>query len=81
MRTTAYSPTRLQARAGQTSFFVSNGDLFWHTFTVDRLHLDVGVPIGGGRHVRLTAPPGRYEFYCRVPGHRAAGMHGILTVT
>ena len=24
--------------------------------------------------------PGTYEFYCPVPGHRAAGMQGTLTV-
>jgi plastocyanin len=81
MRTTAYSKDVLRVRAGRAALFVSNGDLFWHTFTVDRLHLDVGVPVGGDRHVRITAPPGRYDFYCRVPGHRQAGMKGVLLVS
>jgi uncharacterized cupredoxin-like copper-binding protein len=45
------------------------------------MHVNVDVPIGANRRVAFNAPPGRYEFYCRVPGHRAAGMKGILTIT
>jgi molybdopterin/thiamine biosynthesis adenylyltransferase/uncharacterized cupredoxin-like copper-binding protein len=30
--------------------------------------------------LRLQLRPGKYEYYCDIPGHRAAGEHGILTV-
>jgi uncharacterized cupredoxin-like copper-binding protein len=30
--------------------------------------------------VTLTLKPGKYEFYCPVTGHKAAGMKGTLTV-
>jgi plastocyanin len=80
-RTTAFSRENLQARPGRVGVFVANHDLFWHTFTIDRLHVDVGVPVGGARHTRFTAPPGTYEYYCRVPGHRQAGMKGTLIVS
>ena len=81
MRNTAFQQKTLSAQGGSLSVAVSNHDLFWHTFTIDALHVNVDVPIGANRRVTFNAPPGRYEFYCRVPGHRAAGMHGILTVS
>ena len=81
MRNTAFQQKTLSAQGGSLSVAVSNHDLFWHTFTIDALHVNVDVPIGANRRATFNAPPGRYEFYCRVPGHRAAGMHGILTVS
>jgi plastocyanin len=80
MRNTAFLQTALQGQGGSITVAVSNHDLFWHTFTIDALHVNADVPIGANRRVTFDASPGRYEFYCRVPGHRAAGMHGILTV-
>src|ERR671931_560925 len=29
----------------------------------------------------VTLKPGKYEFYCPVPSHKAAGMKGTLTVS
>jgi plastocyanin len=81
MRNTAFLQKDLRASTGPITVAVSNHDLFWHTFTIDALHVNVDVPIGADRRVTFSAPPGRYEFYCRVPGHRAAGMKGFLTVT
>ena len=80
MRNTAFEQTSLRATAGPVGVAVSNHDLFWHTFTIDSLHVNVDVPTGGLRRVSFTAAPGTYEFYCRVPGHRAAGMKGTLIV-
>jgi plastocyanin len=80
MRNTAFLQTTLNAQGGSISVAVSNDDLFWHTFTIDALHVNVDVPIGANRRVTFNAPPGRYEFYCRVPGHKAAGMKGTLIV-
>ena len=42
--------------------------------------MNVDIPVGGVRRVALTLPPGSYRFYCRVPGHRQAGMVGTLRV-
>jgi uncharacterized cupredoxin-like copper-binding protein len=35
---------------------------------------------GGSKTLTLKLGAGTYKFYCSVPGHRAAGMEGTLTV-
>jgi uncharacterized cupredoxin-like copper-binding protein len=39
----------------------------------------------GGELIEWVVPddlaPGTYTFYCTVPGHRAAGMEGTITIT
>ncbi len=52
-----------------------------HDFSIDALGISVALPAGSTESVVINAPPGEYEFYCNVPGHKEAGMHGILTVT
>ena len=34
----------------------------------------------GTATLALTLKPGTYTFFCQVPGHRASGMYGTLTV-
>ncbi len=76
----AFSATELTAPAGRAAVSLTNSDLFWHTFTVDALDVDLWVPVRAERTVAFDAPPGTYEFYCRIPGHKAAGMRGTLTI-
>ena len=35
---------------------------------------------GGSKTLTVSLKAGTYKFYCTVPGHRAAGMEGTLTV-
>ena len=79
-RNMAFQPATLTAPSGQVSVSLTNRDLFWHSFTIDQPAVNVDVPVGGVRRIAFTVPPGSYQFYCRVPGHRQAGMVGTLTV-
>lgn len=76
----AYSQSALVAESGTVTLELSNDDLFWHTFTVDELAVDLLVTENGTRQVTFEAPPGSYYFYCAIPGHATLGMTGTLTV-
>jgi uncharacterized cupredoxin-like copper-binding protein len=36
---------------------------------------------GQSGRVTLRLKPGKYELFCNVPGHYAAGQHTVFTVT
>ena len=80
IQNTAYSATALRAGSGQVSAYVTNQDLFWHTFTIDKLGVNLQVPVGSHRRITFSVPSGSYTFYCQIPGHRQAGMQGTITV-
>jgi uncharacterized cupredoxin-like copper-binding protein len=79
---------RLTARAGNITFVLHNASKVPHNLAIKGNGLDdeqIGPPsatISGGKtatlHVKLK--PGKYEFYCEVPGHERAGMKGVLIV-
>jgi len=75
-----FSTTELRANAGQVTVAVDNHDVWWHTFTIDELNVDLRIPSSGKRQVTFTATPGVYRFYCAIPGHTTLGMVGTLTV-
>jgi len=75
----AFDTAALDVEAGEVTVELVNRDLFWHTFTVDELGVDLAVPVNGGRQATFDAPPGTYRFYCRIPGHETR-MVGTLTV-
>lgn len=79
-----YIPTDLRAKAGRVKIVFTNESLLLHNLTVASNSGKVlgATPtfMGGNRTLTIELKPGRYTFYCTVPGHRAAGMHGILIV-
>ena len=79
-RDMAFLPSEVDVRAGRLTVRVRNEDLFWHTFTVPELDLDVTIPARGERTDTFQAPPGSYEFVCAIPGHTQLGMRGTLEV-
>ncbi len=77
----AFNPVEISVRTGEdVAIALTSLDIF-HDFTIDELdaHIAAGrgeTTTGGFRADR----PGRYAFYCSVPGHRRAGMEGTLIV-
>lgn len=52
-----------------------------HNFYIDALDIQTeDVEPGGETTVTINAEPGEFEYYCDIPGHRAAGMVGTLIV-
>jgi uncharacterized cupredoxin-like copper-binding protein len=82
-RDLSFTPTELDIPAvGTTRIVLRNQGFVVHNLTVDALGIQAVAPRGGVAEVTLTdPPPGRYEFYCSVSGHREAGMVGTLVVS
>ena len=79
-----YDTTSLTAKAGKVSIDFTNMATLEHNLTIASSSGAVvgSTPTfqGGSKTLSLNLKPGTYKFYCTVPGHRAAGMEGTLTV-
>jgi plastocyanin len=79
-----YNKSSLTAKAGRVSIDFTNMSPLAHNVTVASASGAVvgAIPTfkGGSTTLSLTLKAGTYKFYCTVPGHRAAGMEGTLTV-
>lgn len=80
VRNVEFSTDDLNAKPGTQAVVVKNHDLFWHTFTIKELDVDVRVPTGATRRTVFDAPRGVYEYVCAIPGHESR-MRGKLTVS
>ena len=63
-----------------TQITVDNVGVAPHNFSIKELGISVNVLAGQTQAITIDAAPGRYTFYCNLPGHRQAGMVGTLTV-
>jgi plastocyanin len=74
---------RLSASAGIVEVTLENQGRIPHTFVIEghegRLRLNARA--GGTDSGTIELEAGEYVFYCDVPGHRAAGQEGTLTVS
>jgi plastocyanin len=77
----AFEPNQLSLPADTvTPVSLANQGAALHNFSIDELGISVDVEAGASGQVDINAPAGTYTFYCNVPGHREAGMEGMLTV-
>ena len=58
---------------------ITNNGAAQHDFAIDALGVKTKLlNPGESETVTVNAPAGEYEYYCSVPGHKAAGMVGTL---
>ena len=90
-------PSVTSVPAGKVTFVASNMGHVQHELMIERMPLRMEGPgkpvedaaqgmiedIGPGRSGKMTLrlKPGKYELFCNVPGHYAAGQHIEFTVT
>jgi uncharacterized cupredoxin-like copper-binding protein len=78
-----FTTNSLTAKAGTVTMTMANMSPLEHNLTIAQGSTVLGATptfVGGTRTLTLNLKPGRYVFYCSVPGHRQAGMEGTLTV-
>ena len=81
-----FNTTTLTAKAGKVTLDMTNpgSSGLPHAIAIEGNGVDkdgATVQPGGTSTDTLTLKPGTYTFYCPVPGHKAGGMKGTLTVT
>ncbi len=80
----AYNTKQLSAKAGTVTITMTNMSPLEHNVTVAEGSKVLGATPtfkGGSMTLTLKLKPGKYMFYCSVPGHRQAGMEGTLNVS
>lgn len=83
----ALEPSTITAKAGTLRFVVRNQGTVTHGFEIegeiDGKEFEREIkpfPAGQTRSLIVELPPGEYELYCQVPGHKEKGMEGTLIV-
>jgi uncharacterized cupredoxin-like copper-binding protein len=81
-----FEQRKLKAKAGAVSLVMENpsGSGKPHGIAIEGNGVDKDGQIvqpGSKSTLTITLKPGTYEYYCPVPGHKAAGMKGKLTVS
>jgi len=78
----SFAPAELTIDAERFNVAFTAEDVF-HTFVIEDTDGDdvvASARLGETDRGGVELEPGEYVFYCDVPGHRAGGMEGTLTV-
>jgi plastocyanin len=79
----AFKFSKAIAKAGTVTLQMANQASIQHDISVKGGGVNKQGPRvskGGTSKVMVSLKPGKYEFYCSVPGHEQGGMKGTLTV-
>jgi plastocyanin len=82
-----YTVKAATATAGPVTISMTNMSGTPHNLAIQQGTGSTGTLVGntpisasGTHSITVNLKPGTYTFFCQVPGHRAAGMSGTLTV-
>jgi outer membrane protein assembly factor BamB len=79
-----FDTNKLTAKAGKVTVEFTNNSAISHDVVIinsaDKILGKTPTFDGGTKSFTVNLKPGTYTYYCSVPGHRQAGMHGTLTV-
>jgi plastocyanin len=77
-----FTPKQVKAPSGKLNIdYVEKGSQ-QHTLVIDGVK-DFKLDVGPGKRSAngtIDLAPGEYSYYCTIPGHRAQGMSGTITV-
>jgi uncharacterized cupredoxin-like copper-binding protein len=79
----AYTSKALSSKPGKVTIDLTNPAPIQHDVAIAKGSQQLAkAPLvsNGSTSVTADLAPGKYVFYCTVPGHRQAGMQGTLTV-
>jgi plastocyanin len=80
-----FQPTELVAKAGKVTIHFTNKSPENHDLSVQQgsngtVLGSTGAFDGATKTLTVMLKPGKYTFFCNVPGHRASGMVGTIVV-
>ncbi|HSD23420.1 MAG TPA: cupredoxin domain-containing protein [Solirubrobacterales bacterium] len=80
-----FNPSDKTVKSGNVSFNLKNDGQTAHSLEIEDVNgqdkeLEGEVSPGQSGTLAVNLPPGKYEFYCPVDGHRQMGMEGEITV-
>jgi plastocyanin len=76
----SYEPSEIAVAAGEVEVVLHNEGSMLHDLRVADEPIVVEAGAGESTTQQVTLEAGRYEIFCSVPGHREAGMEGVLEV-
>ncbi len=76
----AFDPSEIAVPAGEVDVVLHNDGTVLHDLHIEDHPFIVEAVAGQTATARIALDKGRYEFFCALPGHREAGMEGVLEV-
>jgi uncharacterized cupredoxin-like copper-binding protein len=75
-----FDPDGIAVEAGDVEVVLHNDGTVQHDLRIEEQPFLVEAGPGQSATDRITLEKGRYQFFCSIPGHRQAGMEGVIEV-